>query len=869
MIDPTEVAYAAQDRFQDWVVRLIGGGNFSDKPSLKIVVSADCLDASKLNFLCRYLKQFRTMVVVALSTTKLPGELPVIYMKACPWNWRRELALHYGCEPDRVQGVVWQAQGDLRQIRITATSGGIADRADPRRHVHFNTSDFLRGNAVPSEFLHDGGLGWVHENYLKCDGDLEAMANMAETLALLDADSGIVRDPLDLHQPIMSSTLAVNIISGNRNLRLDPPRAILNRPSSSEIRAALDRFSEAAESVQQISADPVQEIPSAAAATTEPVQEILPAAAVATTEPVQEILPAAAAAGSEAVSKAQLAGQLQETISCLSASFDATAKMGEEEIAATAKVWKELHYQRELLLLGNESIVAHPAPPQEPQEPQEPVPHATAIEKAEKCLEVLETVKTVEEILVEHLTQHVEASELEPSAEGAPDCQKTGVHEIDAALFPIVATLGTSAFYQTGADKFCNMTRDRESVDSWASELTPRVGPLTGYHDRRWSVAFLNWEFPRDEVPPLAKLFNQIDRENLLISVGCNLPENGAQTVSIWAYIRKLDKSTLPDGWFDVNGVKPQRYSAPIILSPQANNKKQIAIIEAFSKTFGYGMCNFVFHQGPEKFSDESHLTVEQLSDLTRHLTMHELQNLIANAKIRGGNAVMRALVVGGYRLIQLKQLQEENDVDAKALKSYNLRRQNLKFAFRDSTHFRLFSNEVLTNLSKVKGTRFDETTGEKETITLLQLFTSPSKWMNYASVFLGSDKTSGAGKSVTAYTLAITQAEHLCKKAERPMQEASILRLNAPEDVRHIPYDLRAMIGVVFDEFKPTNGNQAKFVDDDILKIWFDVRYGGDWRANYNNAGFPAGVPRTFTGNASSAEEWLLYGLPKAPFPH
>jgi len=355
----------------------------------------------------------------------------------------------------------------------------------------------------------------------------------------------------------------------------------------------------------------------------------------------------------------------------------------------------------------------------------------------------------------------------------------------------------------------------------------------------------------------------------LLISVGCNLPEDDSPTVPVWGYLRKLDNATIPVGWFDVNGVKPTCYMPPLLRHPTQNVFRQISIVEEFSTSFGYGMCNFSFQKGvkQDEFGDHAHITVEQLSNLTRHMSMHELQNLIANAKLStAGARITKALVDSGYRLIQLKKLQEESDIDMQASKSYELKRQNPKFAFRASTHFRLFSNNVLTNLSKIKGTRFDEETRKTETITLLELFTNPSHWMNYATVFLGSDATAGAGKSVTAYTLAITQSEYLCKKADRPEEEACVLRLNAPEDVRPVPVDLRSMIGVVFDEFKPSNGNQAKFVDDDILKIWFDVRYGGDWRANYCNAGFPAGVPRTFTGNASSADEWLLYCRPKPP---
>ncbi len=177
---------------------------------------------------------------------------------------------------------------------------------------------------------------------------------------------------------------------------------------------------------------------------------------------------------------------------------------------------------------------------------------------------------------------------------------------------------------------------------------------------------------------------------------------------------------------------------------------------------------------------------------------------------------------------------------------------------FKDSSHVLCFSHHVLTNLSKIHGTRYNEITKTTESKTLLEFFQDSSLWFERACVLLGSDNTSGAGKSVTAMVLAMVQSEHMCKRAGTSTDNACVLKLNTPEDVRNVPVSLRSLAAVVFDEFKPSNLNQAKFVDEDILKIWFDVRYGGEYRANYNNGSFPPGVPRTFTANADSVETWL-----------
>ena len=242
-LDITDVALAEQPRFEAWVKRHIGGGNLSNRPVVKILASADLLNAAKLNFLFTYVQWHQNVRVVVLANTKLPGQLPIVYHKSCPWQFKHQLALHYGCEPGHVEQVLQEAGTDLRQIALRAGLGASASRADPLRHLYFNVSDLFQGIRVPEDLLRYGPADrWIHKNYmnhLPDTFDMEKLASHASNMAMMECDE----DPLGINLQIMQSSIAVNGLSRRTRMQLQHPYAVPGRPMRSEIRAALDRFS--------------------------------------------------------------------------------------------------------------------------------------------------------------------------------------------------------------------------------------------------------------------------------------------------------------------------------------------------------------------------------------------------------------------------------------------------------------------------------------------------------------------------------------------------------------------------------------------------------------------------------------------------
>ena len=87
----------------------------------------------------------------------------------------------------------------------------------------------------------------------------------------------------------------------------------------------------------------------------------------------------------------------------------------------------------------------------------------------------------------------------------------------------------------------------------------------------------------------------------------------------------------------------------------------------------------------------------------------------------------------------------------------------------------------------------------------------------------------------------------------------ASFIKGSTFEDLNRLP-DTERNWPTVIDDFKPANLEQAKFVNDDILKVWVNVQDGGEYRANYVFGKFHPQTPRIITANAENLDEWLGY---------
>ena len=213
-------------------------------PALVALKPAELLTADAV----RCIKQFaakNAVQVCLVSNTKL-AQIPVVYMKTAPWDFRTSLARSLGCPDQLCNPMVRQCGPDLRQLQMMSTTHGQSWAAvDPRYHAHFNVDDLLTGNfgAVPDNSF---GLSHVHLNILQPSRNggtvsLEGAANCAADLALLDTMPWDCN--LELAPTTMKSSLSVNALLGKR-IRIETSMPVLEYRGKRSRAAVMGAFEE-------------------------------------------------------------------------------------------------------------------------------------------------------------------------------------------------------------------------------------------------------------------------------------------------------------------------------------------------------------------------------------------------------------------------------------------------------------------------------------------------------------------------------------------------------------------------------------------------------------------------------------------------
>jgi len=63
-----------------------------------------------------------------------------------------------------------------------------------------------------------------------------------------------------------------------------------------------------------------------------------------------------------------------------------------------------------------------------------------------------------------------------------------------------------------------------------------------------------------------------------------------------------------------------------------------------------------------------------------------------------------------------------------------------------------------------------------------------------------------------------------------------------------------------VIDEFNPADSTQAIYMSENLMKVLLSPQVPGSVRCRNDDKMLPIGLPRIFTGNAESVEEWCGY---------
>jgi hypothetical protein len=137
----------------------------------------------------------------------------------------------------------------------------------------------------------------------------------------------------------------------------------------------------------------------------------------------------------------------------------------------------------------------------------------------------------------------------------------------------------------------------------------------------------------------------------------------------------------------------------------------------------------------------------------------------------------------------------------------------------------------------------------------LEHLLEHPELLREHAVVFMGSDSTTGYGKSTIARLLACKFAVHMTTVLGRPKTEATVLASTTLEDLSGIT--CKSGWAVLFDELAVGDKEQVQYMSTGIMKILADPQSTSGARARGKNVVLAGDTARIFTTNATSLEDW------------
>ena len=380
-----------------------------------------------------------------------------------------------------------------------------------------------------------------------------------------------------------------------------------------------------------------------------------------------------------------------------------------------------------------------------------------------------------------------------------------------------------------------------------SEKLQPAV--IVGRENRQWVNAFAMWTFQPGADVDLMAILKQIQGVGHTTAIG--LRKSDADTTVV-AMMRKKDKVALHVDKFLVHGIAAQIFAPVYGKDLVETSKIVLGLMSRFHEFFDHGVADFVA-------TPAANWSSSMLLHVQRNLSLEQLEEQLNDARIlysskqseNLANEYQCALVKTAAFCINAKKRQTADEINEQA--SLELCRKNHAYVFEGSRA--VLPNDCFQNMSDFKGTRTDEFTGEQITISWKDYMSDPRYFENHCAIILGSNATSGFGKSALAVRTALNMGKAMAMQRNLPASEGRCITRNSIEACRTL-HDLRWPL--VIDEFSPTDGSQAKHWSIDIAKVIGNMAMASDIRANYKNVDIPPHTPRIFTANAESLDKWM-----------
>ena len=376
---------------------------------------------------------------------------------------------------------------------------------------------------------------------------------------------------------------------------------------------------------------------------------------------------------------------------------------------------------------------------------------------------------------------------------------------------------------------------------------------IFGHANRQWANAVAHWEFPPGTELDLEAIAQQIQNDSYIVTVGVRAT---CTETTLAAFMRKKDKTTLPAKRFLVNGIAPETFKPVYVNKVCDMSSVVMSFLKSPHEIFDRGISDYIMTPAGD-------WSAAMLVHVQRHLSLAQLQEQINDAKIlysikkdeNLASDYQCALVKAAVFCINAKKEQTAAEMDEQA--SLEQSRKNHAYVFEGSRA--VLPNDCFHNTANLFGTRVDEFTHEKITITWKEYMSNPDYFEHHPAVILGSNGTSGFGKSALAVRTALNIGKAMAMERGLPASDGRCITRNSLEACRSL-HDLRWPL--VIDEFSPTDGSQAKHWSLDIAKVIGNMAMARDIRANYKNVDIPPHTPTIFTANAATLDEWMGDGF-------
>jgi hypothetical protein len=387
------------------------------------------------------------------------------------------------------------------------------------------------------------------------------------------------------------------------------------------------------------------------------------------------------------------------------------------------------------------------------------------------------------------------------------------------------STLGVYEFYQRDV-----YTHSNTPECKW-EDVENRLTEKQQMDSRRCKLQLYRYENAEyDDV--VSTLKEKMQRSDLGITVG--LHEDNKTTVFI------VKEGTRGLGDLEVGGEIPKGF---IFSNSGQLIKEKDKTLRMLSMSMAKITSNVTAVPTIAKYS------FEQFMDILRRLTKEQIETMKGNIlmkSVKDRSDFEQTFMRAHAQLVKVNELRTKGT-------------KNMCFnAFEPP--FPIVEINDLINLTQ-EGTRLMEVSRETEKYILRDLFLNADVLNNYAVLILGSDRTTGYGKTQLALALACHYAKARCEALGLSKDEAKVVLSGTIDAGNEIEFT-QGMVWVL-DEFKPADTESQVYVTENMLKVLLSPRQSGTIRARNKDIKICEGVVRIITSNAIDGQDWCGKKIP------